>query len=198
MKKLLIIISAALLVCLLPFTTAAGQEKKTEKKIKVIIDDGSGTKVIIDSVFTGEMSTDSIQLKDGKMIFISHSGDEKVMKHAGSPEHVYVMVTTDGKKGGEQKTMTWTNAEGRGKGEKVVIIKDGKEIGKDEVSTYRYTVHSDKKKADSERTKYVISKDGMLITVEGSDYEKVKAFVDEIELKLDEGKDTNTKSSKKK
>jgi hypothetical protein len=193
MKRVLLIISAAALVSLLPFMTASGQEKKTEQKIKIIIDDGSGTKVIVDTVFIGEMTTDSLQLKDGKMIFISHSGNETVMKHGSSPEHVFVTVSTDGKEGGENKTMTWTEAGENGKGEKVVVIKEGKEIGKEEVSTYKYTVHTDKTVSDSERTKYVISKDGMLITVEGSDYEKVKALVNEIESKLEVNNVNNVK-----
>ncbi len=38
---------------------------------------------------------------------------------------------------------------------------------------------------DSERTKYVISRDGIVITVEGSDYTKVKEVIEDIEKTLD-------------
>ena len=50
------------------------------------------------------------------------------------------------------------------------VISGSSEAGK----TYAYTIDSDIKDSDSERTKYVISRDGIVITVEGSDYTRVK------------------------
>ena len=52
--------------------------------------------------------------------------------------------------------------------------------------TYSYTIESRYKDADSERTKYVIHRDGIVITVEGSDYDKVKELIKDIEKTLDQ------------
>jgi putative cell wall-binding protein len=51
--------------------------------------------------------------------------------------------------------------------------------------TYSYTVESGTKVSDSEKTKYVISRDGIVVTVEGSDYARVKELIKEIEENLD-------------
>jgi hypothetical protein len=237
MKRSIISISAALLSVLISFAPAAAQEKKSEQKIKVVIADGSGEKVVIDTVMNDKMSIDTLRLKDGKMVFIGHAGDVSMMNHAAGPGHMFVTVSDDGndskkvvkeitvissdsahmemsgndgagkvyvitssnsagsKAGGDEKVMTWTSNEGSGGEGKVVIIKDGKTLESGEGSTFSYHISSDKTQKDAEKTKYVISKDGMKITVEGSDYEKVKALVKEIEAKLE----SNTaKSSKKK
>ncbi len=50
---------------------------------------------------------------------------------------------------------------------------------------YTYTIESDNRDADSERAKYVINRDGIVITVEGSDYTKVKEIIKDIEKTLD-------------
>ncbi len=52
-------------------------------------------------------------------------------------------------------------------------------------NTYAYTIESENKDSDSEKTKYVISRDGIRITVEGSDYDKVKDVIKDIEKTLD-------------
>jgi hypothetical protein len=139
MKRIFKIITSAFIICLIPFSMIAGQEKKTEKKIKIVVADGSGTKVIIDTLIKDGQMNDSIMLKDGK-----------------------------------------------GPGENIIIINNGKVIEKEGGETFTYTIKSDRKESEVERTKYVIHKDGMLISVEGTDYEKVKELVKEIESKLDE------------
>jgi hypothetical protein len=144
MKRTIISISAAFLISLVSFSSASGQEKKSEQKIKIVIADGSGEKVVIDTVMNDKMSTDTVTIHGGTVYVYSSSNS------AGNK--------TDG-------------------------------------DTYSYHMSSDKMQADAEKTKYVITKDGMKITVEGSDYEKVKALVKEIETKLGSDKD---KSSKKK
>ena len=60
---------------------------------------------------------------------------------------------------------------------------------------FEYRIITDNKESDGERTKYIISKDGMVISVEGNDYAKVKELVKEIENILDVKKDgtDNTK-----
>lgn len=44
MKNKLKIIYAALVIFMIPFSLVAGQDKKSEQKIKIIVDDDSGTK----------------------------------------------------------------------------------------------------------------------------------------------------------
>jgi len=51
--------------------------------------------------------------------------------------------------------------------------------------SYTYTIDSGTKETDSEKTKYVIARDGIRITVEGSDYDKVKDVIKDIEKTLD-------------
>jgi hypothetical protein len=51
---------------------------------------------------------------------------------------------------------------------------------------YSYSVVSSDKEQGSDIAKYVISKDGLRITVEGSDYDKVKEVIKNIEKSLDD------------
>jgi hypothetical protein len=51
---------------------------------------------------------------------------------------------------------------------------------------YSYTVVSEDKESGSDMAKYVISKNGLRITVEGSDYDKVKEVIKNIEKTLEE------------
>jgi len=198
MKRTIISISAGLLLALISFAPAAAQEKKSEQRIKIVIADGSGEKVVIDTVMNDKMSTDTLKLKDGKMVFIGHAGDEEnwEMSKSEGTGKVYVITSSNSAgnmTGGNEKVMTWTSNEGSNSGGNVVIIKDGKTIESTDGNTLSYHISSDKMQADAEKTKYVISKDGMKITVEGSDYEKVKALVNEIEAKLGSDKDKNSK-----
>ena len=59
MKRILTIISVSLFVCLLPFSMAAAQEEKSEKKIKIIIDDGSGKEVVVDTLIKGDIDNET-------------------------------------------------------------------------------------------------------------------------------------------
>jgi len=60
--------------------------------------------------------------------------------------------------------------------------------------TFTVYVDKDGKKADAEKTKYVIKKNGMVVSVEGSDYEKVKELVKVIESNLDVKESPDSKS----
>jgi len=236
MKRIIKIIPSFLFICLIPFSMAAGQEKKNEQKIKIIIDDGSGKKVVIDTLLNDNQLTDSLKLKNGNVIYIGHAGDNVDLKHHDGNEQVFVTVSADGKdtkkivkeitiirsdsakwegnsdvsrvyvyndsnspegNSWEQhnKVIHRSDKDGNGPGDKIIIINDKKADGKDDDEKIEYTVSSDDKKSDGESTKYVINKDGMVITIEGNDYNKVKELVKEIENKLDAGKD-ETKNSK--
>jgi hypothetical protein len=95
MKSKLKIIVSFFVISLVALTAASGQEKKNEQKIKIIVNDGSGTKVVIDTVITDGHMQDSIMLKDGEVIHIGHPGGEHGMKHTGDNEQMYVFVSSD-------------------------------------------------------------------------------------------------------
>jgi hypothetical protein len=223
MKKIFKITYAAFIILMIPFSLVQGQDKKSEQKIKIIVDDGSGTKVVIDTVFKDGSGPDSLVTKDGTVIFMKHPGDEKGMRHHSGREHFYVTYSANGKEDGNQfkevtvissdsvnrktegdsvnvvyysnsgtnerrgseryKVVTRGSKERGDKGEIIYINKSktpGKEI------EYSYTVSDSDNDNDStmEKTKYVIAKDGMVVTVEGNDETKAKELVKEIEAKL--------------
>lgn len=69
MRRMKTIISI-LFISFLPLSLALGQEKKNEQKVKIVIADKSGTKVVIDTTFTGTGTMDSIIMKGGNVIYI--------------------------------------------------------------------------------------------------------------------------------
>ena len=102
------------MVLLIPFSMTSAQGKKNEQKVKVVINDGSGTKTIIDTVYKDGTMPQKITTKDGQVIIIGDPGDELLMKHTGAGEkNVMVTVTDDS---GDKKEST----------SKVIVIKDGK------------------------------------------------------------------------
>jgi len=176
MKRIINLILSALVILLIPFSSASGQEKKSEQKIKIVIDDGSGSKVILDTLVKDSNLSDSIRLKDGKVVIIRHSDSENAMRYHGGKKYIVTTITPD-----EKDTENDENSHA----EKVIVIKNGNAIEKDDGETFEYTVKTDCRRPDSERTKYVIDKDGIKVTVEGNDYDKVKKLVREIEEELE-------------
>jgi len=239
MQKIYKIISSALIIGLIPFSILAGQEKKSEQKIKIIINDDSGRKVVVDTVIKDGKEMKSFTLKDGNVIFIGDSGDKTDLLTDEGGKQVIVKVTSDGgdtkeevreitiirsdssatwsvkenggkvfafsdtkstegNPGEEQSMMLWSEKDGSGTGEKVIIIKDGKVIEKEGENSFSYTIKPVNKESDFEMTKYVIKKNGMVITIEGDDYVKVKEIADEIESKIDSKKDAKENTTEKK
>jgi hypothetical protein len=233
-KNLLLI----LLALSVPLSAAISQDKNTEKKIKVIMDDGSGAKTVIDTTLTNSPLPDSVILKNGKVIYFEGAGKEIMTEK--SPGKVLVTVTSTGnnEKSKEQTVIvtsddsTWNRkTEGDGikhvyayssarssgekpesqtivltdgdndlmtSGEKVIIIKDGKTIENDGDKTINVRVRHDDNDSESEMTKYVIAKDGVVVTVESNDEAKAKDLVKEIEEKLGVNKEqSNTKETVK-
>jgi hypothetical protein len=78
MKRTKIILQV-LFFSFLPLSLLCGQEKKNEEKIKIVVADKSGTKVILDTTFTNIDKLDSIKLKDGTIVYIGKHPDEKSM-----------------------------------------------------------------------------------------------------------------------
>jgi hypothetical protein len=217
-----------MLIGFVPFSMAFGQEKKSEQKIKVVTNDGSGNITILDTTITDGTMPGTIKLKNGKVIYltepdnrmthitpgegtervfvsVSSDGDgvkkeeKKVIIMSGdsiewtamSPDkgqHVYVYSNkekTDGKpvshimiSSAETGKTEWT-------GDNVVIVKDGKVIKDSGEKTFDIRVDSDENDSNTDASKYVIAKDGMVITVEGNDEAKAKEIIKLIEDKLD-------------
>ncbi len=214
MKRISKSLLLLLLTVSVPFMMASGQDKKSEKKVKIIIADKDGAKTIIDTTFTGDSTPDSIALKNGKVIYfdtpgtvttsikteegkgniyvtsivdddgtetvdkevIIMSGDDgewTITRPAGNKQHVYVQTGTDGK---NEKTEKHVIVKSTGSNDAVWEDKDGK--------TFHVTVTSNDD-TDTDMTKYVIAKDGVVVTVESNDEAKAKEIIKMIEDKLD-------------
>lgn len=188
MNRIKQITAAALLTALLPLSLASGQEKKSEQKIKVIIADDDGTEIILDTLITGKEVTDSIVLKDGRTIHL-------LTKDAGSTtdlpvrkQYLITSTITDGtdnqKDTRKEITIITSDREddmdtGKDGGQNSVSVSSGSQ------NEYVYTIDMDRKDGDEEKTKYVINRDGIVITVEGSNYNKVRQIIKDIEKTLD-------------
>ena len=216
-----------------PLSASIGQDKKAEKKIKVIVDDGSGLKTVIDTTFTNGALPDSVVLKDGKVIYFEGSGKE--VTKGKSPEKVFVTVTSTGSneknkeqtvivtsddKNGPSKTKrdaskhVYAYSSSRSSGEKpethtivvtdndqdisagadkVIINKDGKIIQDGDNKDLDVLENLEENDNETEMTKYVIAKDGVVVTVESNDEAKAKDLIKEIENKLGVKKDDSDK-----
>jgi hypothetical protein len=197
-------ISVFLIICIIPFSTITGQDKKSEQKIKIVITDNSGTKVMIDTLIKDGSLNDSLRLINGEVILISHPEHTAVIKHGDGNEHMTVSVTTDGKESNKDfktitivssdtanrtettkgnKVIVMSNDEGK-QVEKIVYINEGNSIDKDTDKTFDVYVSTDDKDSSVEKTRYVIAKDGMVVSVEGNDEAKVNDLIKEIENKM--------------
>ena len=212
---------------LLPFSLVSGQDKKNEEKVKIVIADKSGTKVVLDTIFSDIDKLDSLKLKDGTVVYIGNHPDDELLqgnkriyikspddKNARKISREVTVVSSDsdefqelnGKIGDEVVVFSHSGDKNAGQGNKYkVITKVGKEAGKSDVK-YIY-INSDKE-ADlncdehfdvnvgedvfdnnTDNTKHVIAKNGVVVTIEGSNEEQINELVKEIEKKLDIYKD---------
>lgn len=229
MKRVCTNLFVIMLGAIVPLSSAFGQDKKNEQKIKIVVDDGSGEKTVLDTTFKDGKMPETINLKDGKTIFIGKSG--KGMTHIESgdgPEKVFVTVRSEGENEENEvsnvvimssDSMKWTaspsgkkkhiyvysnnsekdsepvivtaRANARSgkeidyKEDRVIIMKDGYavESGKDG-KTFDVIVESGDNEKDSDLTKYIIAKDGVVVTVESNDEAKAKDIIKTIEDKL--------------
>ena len=102
----------------------------------------------------------------GKVILIGHPEDVSVVKHGSGTEKMTVIVTTDGKEPKKDyKTFTVVSSDSSTWTEKVEVADNDRD-------------------SSAEKTRYVIAKDGMVVSVEGSDEAKVKDLIKEIENKM--------------
>jgi hypothetical protein len=149
-----------------------GQEKKNEHKVKVIIADKSGTKVMIDTIFTGSDKIDSIITKDGSVIYIGKNDPDNQYKQ-GKQIKVIASIDKDGEKT-ESRYIYFNDA--------TVDTESGDDV-------FDIIVSEEDSDNDIEKTKYVIAKNGITVSVEGNDELKTKELIKEIERVLDINKD---------
>jgi hypothetical protein len=242
MKRVFKFIFAAFIICLLPHSLVSAQEKKSEKRIKIVVSDGSDTKIMIDTLMEGDSINDSITLKDGKIIYIGNHGDETTVKSDGNNEHISLFVSSDedhsgkkvkeitvissdslrtsetgkhgniyvynnsggakGKAGGNYRVVTATSSNESGKGKKSYYIKEDNNTLEGNEKTYVY-INGGDQDSTVDKSRYVIAKDGIVVTVEGSDETRAKELVREIEKSMgikssDSEKNVRSKSESKK
>jgi hypothetical protein len=204
MKKFVRLFPLLFLGLMVPVIAASGQDKKTEKKVKVIIDDGSGATVVVDTVFTNSPLPDSIVSKNGKVIYFNPGKAEAGMD--GKHQTMTVLVSSDGDKpkkeertiivtGGDTFKDFKTEGDGSkqvyayattsdGGGGKVITIRDGKDGDEKTEKHIRIDVRDDKNEAENDMSKYVIARNGVVVTVECNDEAKARDIIKAVESKL--------------
>jgi hypothetical protein len=153
---------------LITFSLASGQESKEKKSIKVIVTDNSGTKVVIDTTYTGADLSDSIIMKNGKVIYLGQN-DIEIDEMPESRIEVKTHVDSDG-----------SRAE-----HKYIYIKEDKDNKRSSGKTFSIIVNDNESDNEMDKTSYVIAKNGITVTIEGTDESKIKKLVEEIEKKLE-------------
>jgi ABC-type Na+ efflux pump permease subunit len=176
MKRIKIILTI-LFISLLPLALALGQEKKNEQKIKVVIVDKEGTRVMVDTTFTGADPVDSVILKGDNVIYITNHDRDKGCKS-----------------GKQYKIITRVDKDGDNTESQYIYINDDKverNIGDDK---FDISVSDDDFDNDTGNTRYVIAKNGITVSIEGNDEVKIKELAKEIEKRLEvEKEDTSSK-----
>jgi hypothetical protein len=170
MKRTGKIASIAVMAILFLSSMAGAQEKKEQQKIKIVVADNSGTKVVIDTTFAGSITPDSITLKDGNVIYIRSGNCDMadLDKSCRKEKKIYVTVTDD-EKGDKNIRKEITVIAGdssdihkKTESKKIIVISDGKALAE---SSYDITVSTDGKdegKGRNETVYYYVNtgKDG--------------------------------------
>jgi len=167
MKRTGKIAFVAVLATLLLSFQAGAQEKKEQQKIKIVVADNAGTKVVIDTTFAGGSTPDSITLKDGNVIYIKSGKCDKSGSDMADCKAKNVFVTvTDDAKGDKNIRKEITVIAGdsaysdqKGDGKKFVVVSDGKMATE---TSYNVTVSTDTKgegKSKNKTVYYYVSSD---------------------------------------
>jgi len=140
------------------------------KRIYIKSPDEKNTKKVTREVTVITSDSDKLATLDerlGDNVFIySHSGDKSV-GHGKS----YKVITRVGKDGEKSDV-------------KYIYINDGKYAGQDSDEKLDININ-DEFDHNTDNTKHVIAKDGVVVTIEGNDEAKINDLVREIEKKLD-------------
>jgi|WetSurMetagenome_2_1015567.scaffolds.fasta_scaffold00136_13 hypothetical protein len=153
---------------------------------------------------TTSVSSDDGEKAENKVIVISDGKAEwTVTPSSGNTSHVYAYTESDDNDSKASNHII-ISADTKGDiiedagGKKVIIIKDGKVITDSDSKKFDIEIRSDSEK-DTEMTKYVIAKDGVVITVETDDEAKAQDIINDIKKKLDiKASDTEKKETSKK
>jgi hypothetical protein len=189
MKRIDKIIVASFLALMIPAAFVSGQDKKSGQQIKITVAEDGGSKVLIDTLITGDSPKDSINLRGGKTIYLTRSVNDDADVPGGSGKYIVTTTVTDGndsKREVTKEVSIITSESGIQDSHENVRHKQARCEELAGEGNYTYSVVSDNKKSDSDIAKYVLSKNGLRITVEGSDYDKVKEVIKNIEKTLDE------------
>lgn len=170
MKRIKSIITASFLALFIPFAIVAGQEMKNEKRIKIVIAEDDGSKVILDTLITGNSLNDSLILDNGKTLYLVKEDSDATGGHYSKK----YIITSSSPEGGDAKKEIK---------KEVTIISSDPDLMDESGNESGSNTKCESK--ESEKVKYVISRDGVVITVEGSDYAKVKDIIKEIGKTLD-------------
>ena len=135
MKRIRTILSV-LFISLLTLSSASGQEKKDQKKVKIVIADKSGTKVLMDTAFTWTSKTDSIITEGGNVIYI------------GKP---YKDDPDSQRK--QFKVIAHVNKDGENSDHQYIFIDDGKVIRSEGDNSFHITVSDDEFDNDTEKNR---------------------------------------------
>ncbi len=188
MKKINSIVSAGLILLFIPLALLA-QDKKNEQKIKIVVRDDGGSDVVLDTLITGTPQGDSIVLKNGKVVYLASDEGNKGTRVHTRKKYIVTSTEPEGSDSGKEirKEITVTTSDGDD--EDAIEDMTSAEAGSGssgQARAYSFKVQSDRNDGNSERTRYVIKRDGIVVTVEGSDYDRVKDLIKEIEKSLDE------------
>lgn len=220
MKRITIVLLSAVFIILLFEASASAQDKDkiAEKKIKIVIDEGTGEKTVLDTLFTGTSVPETIELNDGRVIFIGEAEDDIITVRKGEKIIVSMAVDDDGIKEKEEKiiitesdSLKWTMATTGDKEGKVFVYAGTYEKPDKHIyittSGNKTTEWIAKEDEDFGETKYIIAKDGIVVTIESDDEDKVMKVAKDIEemlgVKSDEGahkeivKEESSKTKKK-
>ena len=142
----------------------AAQERKTEKKVIVITSDGSDKKIVTDTIIIRKGKADTLTADSTVII--------RNIDRGGHNSYNYNMERR-GKPGG--------------KGEARVFIynnEGNKEEGNDKYDVFVDSgMHQEMHEA---KVRYMIAKNGLVVTIEGDNEKKAKALFDEVSAKLGE------------
>jgi hypothetical protein len=148
-------------------------------------------------------SDDKGDKKTQKKVIIVSDDTEKVLEGG---DVIIVRAGKHMKEGKDGNAVTWSSTGGDPKGSKYIYINEDKNTGEKGEKTIEVKVTTDDNNNTVEKTKYIIAKDGMVVTVEGNDEAKAKEIIKEVEIKLGvskedknikkEGKEETKKSKK--
>ncbi len=181
------------------FTNGPLPDSLILKDGKVIYFAGSGKEVMTgispEKVFVTITSTDNDEENKEETIIVTSDDKKGTSKSEKDPtKHVYAYSSSrsSGEKPETHTIVVRDNDQDISAGaDKVIIIKDGKVIKDLDNKDLDVLENLEENNNETEMTKYVIAKDGVVVTVESNDEVKAKDLIKEIENKLGVNKDNS-------